>query len=199
MAEKDQAGGRGGGEQPRRVGDASLPALPAEVLDAIRQSNAGQININILLTEVTQKAQSADEMVTTVRQLLALSEDYEEHQLKAFQRRADAIIGIKEKDPDEIEKRRNNQYRRGLKVVIAACALLSMGGGIACGLLDAPITVTGSILTFAVVALALLGPLASGESISPNDVVQIVQAARGARGQAAPANRATQSDSRRRR
>src|SRR5207253_391678 len=87
------------------------------------------------------------------------------------------IIEAKLKDPDEVEKRRNNGVRRNLKLLIGFIALLVIGGGIAGALLKGPIIVVSLLLLIGAVSIAMLGPLASGESVTASDVAQILNAA----------------------
>lgn len=100
----------------------------------------------------------------------------EDHRLKTWQQRAQAVIDVKSKDPDEIEKRQNNQVRRGLKITVGACAVLGCGGAVVGAIVGAGIVVTGMLATIGAISLAMLTPLASGESVSSNDTVRILEA-----------------------
>lgn len=150
--------------------------LAPEIVEAVRGETGGQININILLQQVTEKEESPDRALKHADALIKLSERYEEHRLKTFQARTRAIMEAKANDPDEIEKRSNNRVRRQLKAVIAGCAVAGVVGAISSAVVGAPIVITGLLGVFGVVSVAMLGPLASGESISSNDVVRMVNA-----------------------
>src|SRR6266516_823762 len=78
-----------------------------------------------------------------------------------------------------IEKRQNNRTRRYLKFIIASGAIGGFGCAMLCVILQTSIVLAGMFATGAALSLAMLGPLASGESVSSNDVVQIVNAIRG--------------------
>jgi hypothetical protein len=87
-----------------------------------------------------------------------------------------AVIDAKTRDPDEIEKRQNNAVRRGLKVLIGVLALLAITGGLVGAALGGNLIVVALALLIGAVGVAMLGPLASGESVSAADVVQIIEA-----------------------
>lgn len=150
--------------------------LASEIAEAVKGETSGQININILLQQVTEKEASPDRALGHADALIKLSERYEEHRLKTFQARTQAIIDAKANDPDEIEKRSNNRVRRQLKVVIAGCAITGIGGAMVSAVIGASMVVTGLMASIGVVSIAMLGPLASGESISSTDVVRMVNA-----------------------
>ena len=150
--------------------------LASEIAEAVKREAGGQININILLQQVTEKEESPDRALEHADAWIRLAERYEDHRIKTFQARTQAIIDAKANDPDEIEKRSNNRVRRQLKVVIAGCAITGIGGAIVSAVIGASMVVTGLMASVGVVSLAMLGPLASGESISSTDVVRMVNA-----------------------
>ena len=157
----------------------TISLIVPEVVEALKQEQVGQININILLAQVSQKADSTEKFIEQAEQLIRVAERYEEHRVTAFKSRAEAIIDIKTRDPDEVDKRRSNECRRALKWIISGCAIVGLIGTVVCAVSLGNVLVTGALLIITVIALAMLGPLASGESISSNDVVRIVTAARG--------------------
>ena len=150
--------------------------LASEIAEAVKREAGGQININILLQQVTEKEKNPDRALEHADALIRLSERYEDHRIKTFQARTQAIIDAKANDPDEIEKRSNNRVRRQLKAVIAGCAITGIGGAIVSAVIGASMVVTGLMASVGVVSIAMLGPLASGESISSTDVVRMVNA-----------------------
>ena len=150
--------------------------LASEIAEAVKREAGGQININILLQQVTEKEKNPDRALEHADALIRLSERYEDHRIKTFQARTQAIIDAKANDPDEIEKRSNNRVRRQLKTVIAGCAITGIGGAIVSAVIGASMVVTGLMASVGVVSIAMLGPLASGESISSTDVVRMVNA-----------------------
>jgi hypothetical protein len=158
--------------------ETAMSLLP-EVLAAVKQDQVGQININILLQQVTQRAGSSEEALERTESLLKMAQRYEDHRLKAFQARADAIINVKQRDPDEIEKRLNNRVRRWLKCFLAIAAVVGLGGAAVAAAYGANIVLTGMLGSAGALSVAMLGPLATGESVSSTDVVRIVQALRG--------------------
>ena len=165
--------------QPARVQEVEAdldPVLASEIVEVLKGSTSGQINVNILLQQVTEKEESPERALQHADALISLSERYEEHRLRTFQSRTRAIIDAKISDPDEIEKRSNNRVRRQLKIVIAGCAVTGIVGMLLSAATGGAIVVTGLLATIGVVSIAMLGPLASGESISSNDVVNMVTA-----------------------
>jgi uncharacterized membrane protein len=154
--------------------DAILP----EILEAIRQEGA-HVDVNVLLVQLIQKSKDTDNIVEVSERMLAAAQKFEDQRVENFMRMADAIIDVKNRDPDEQEKRRNNRMRRGLKVVVGTCAVGCLGGGISCVLYGGSMVVTALLVAVGAIALAMSGPLASGESMSSNDVVRIVSAMKG--------------------
>ena len=151
-------------------------ALAPEIVEVLKGEGGGQININILLQHVTETAETPERLLQHADALITLSARYEDHRIEAFRARTQAIIDAKLRDPDEIEKRSNNLVRRQLKRVLAVCAISGILGALLSVAGGGPIVVTGFLAAIGVVSIAMLGPLASGESISPNDVVRMVKA-----------------------
>ena len=174
--------------------------LAPEIVEALKIEGVAQININILLQQAAEKAESPDAVLQHAESLIELSRKYEEHRLSAFRDRTHALIEAKERDPDEVEKRSNNRIRRILKYVIAACAISGIGGALLSVVIGGGIVVTGLLAAVGVVSIAMAGPLASGESISPNDVVRMVHALGDVIGKtASPQNEQTSQSRRKRR
>ena len=178
MAEND--GGASKKEGLEVTQSASVSIVP-EILEAVRQEG-NQVNINILLQRVSEHEDNPDKMLEQTEKVLALAQKFEDHRLNSFQKRADAIIDVKTRDPDEIEKRNNNRARRCLKFVVAAGALGGFIGAGLCVVFSSSIVLAGMFATGGALSLAMLGPMATGESVSSNDVVRIVSAIRGALG-----------------
>ena len=152
------------------------PALLPEIVEVLRREGGGQVNINILLRQVAEKTESPELALKHFDEAIKLSEKYEEHRLRTFRALTEAIIETKANDPDEIDKRSNNRIRRWLKAVIAVSAVVGIAGTLLSVVSGGSIVVTGLLAAVGVVALAMLGPLASGESVSSNDVVRMVTA-----------------------
>lgn len=157
---------------------AKVEVLTAEVVEAAKQLG-GQIQINILLQQVAAKSLNTEELVKQSKALIELAEQDAQARLRVFKDTAAAVIEAKRNDPDEIDKRKHNGLRRGLKMVLAAATLISLGGGIAVVIAGGSVVLAGLLLVIGAVGLAMLGPLASGESMSPSDVVQLVNAVKG--------------------
>lgn len=173
-----------GASESRKAGDSSEKlqttgqgsALPQELVEVLKGESSRPININILLQQVAEKENSPERAMDHARELIGLSERYEDRMLEVFQARTRAIIAAKTDDPDEIEKRLNNRVRRQLKIVLAGCAVAGMTGMLLTVATGGPIVVIGLLAAIGVVSIGMLGPLASGESISSNDVVSMVTA-----------------------
>jgi hypothetical protein len=146
-----------------------------EVVDAIRQDKSGQININILIQQVSEKSHNADEILSQTERAMALAKKFDEDRLESFVNKANAVIEAKLRDPDEIQKRQNNRVRRCLKLSIGGMAVLGVLGGLATVALGGGLVVATLLLLIGAVSVAMMGPLASGESLSASDVVQILQ------------------------
>lgn len=158
-------------------GNGTLSVALPRVIEALRQEGA-PVDVNFLLIQMAQKTQSPHEVVESSRQMLAITREFEQQRVENFKNMADAVIDVKMRDPDEVEKRRNNMMRRCLKGLVGSCAVVGLGGGIVGATLGANIVVAALLIAAGGLALALSGPLAAGESISSNDVVRIVSALR---------------------
>lgn len=155
--------------------DTSL--LPKELVDLF-QREGERIDVNVLLVNIVQKTDSTDKFLEEAEKLLGIAKRFEEERLSNFQRTADAVIDVKNRDPDEIEKRANNKIRRVLKIILAstsAAGAVGSGIGIWSG---SSLVITGMLVALTGVCVSMLGPLASGESISSNDIVRIIHAVR---------------------
>lgn len=163
-----------------RAKNASKVERPSEgtkLLEAIRQGET-RVDVNVLLVQLTRKTEDPSVLMDSAERMLELTRRFEEARLQGFLQMAGAIIDVKNRDPDEIEKRKNNRMIRYLKGVVGGSALIGLGGGIATILLGGDITVIGALIAAGCLGLALTGPLASGESLSSRDVVRIVRAIR---------------------
>lgn len=112
--------------------DQKSQAIEPVAVDAVVVENSQEkptININILLASIARKAETSIEAVTSAEKALEIARKWEEHRLKSFKERSEAVISLKQRDPDDIEKRCNNRTRRILKYVIAT-------GGVLGGLWD---------------------------------------------------------------
>lgn len=177
------------GDDPGSSGESSnkssqLTKTASEIVasevaaEVIRSEQGSQVNINVLLVQLTQRATTSEETLASAERAFELARKFEHQRLEDFKARTDAVIEIKNKDPDEVEKRANNRTRRHLKYGLASCALGGLSGGLALALAGGSIVPCGLLLGVGAMSVALLGPLASGESVSSNDVVRIVQSLR---------------------
>lgn len=151
--------------------------LIPQLVDAFRKEGA-PVDINVLLVQVIQKTHDPEEAVEKSRQIMTMVKDIEKQRVENFSNMAQAVIEVKLRDPDEIEKRRNNKMRRILKGLVGVCAIGGLGGGIAGVAMGASLIVTSLLVAAGALALAMSGPLAAGESISSNDVVRILNSLR---------------------
>lgn len=158
---------------------AKVEVLTAEVVEAAKQLNTGQIQINVLLQQIIQKAPSTEEMVKQSKAMIELAEHDAQARVRVFRETAAAVIEAKNNDPDEKAKRADNKLRRCLKVVLASSMVLCLAGGIASVIGGGSVVLSGLLLVIGAVGLAMLGPLASGETLSTSDVVQLVNAVKG--------------------
>lgn len=156
---------------------ASSPAdaVVPELIEVLRHEG-GHVDVNVLLVQLVQKSPDPRAMLESAKELLVLAREYEEQSVENFSKMANAVIDAKTRDPEEVDKRRNNRMRRCLKAVIGVCALGGLGAGTACAIIGAPVVVTGLLLGIGGIAVAMSGPLAAGESISANDVTRIIRA-----------------------
>ena len=162
--------------------------LVPEIVEASTDEGGAQININILLQQIAERTEDPDKVTQHFKTIIDLSKQYEEHRLEVFRARTQALIDAKKNDPDEIEKRLNNLTRRKLKGVIGACAIAGIAGALVTVIIGSGIVVTGLLGIVGVVAIAMSGPLASGESISSRDVVRMVRAVGDALGKTTPSH-----------
>jgi len=177
MSGKSEAADLKGETESTSVLKEAQDVVLPEIEEALRQEGA-HVDVNVLLVQLISKTKDPDAIVLNSEKMLAVAQSYEEARVENFRRMADAIIDVKNRDPDELEKRRNNRMRRCLKGIVGGCSLVGLGGGIAGILAGSNIIVVGALLTAGCIALAMSGPLATGESMSSNDVVRIVSAMR---------------------
>lgn len=152
--------------------------ISPEVAEVMKAEQNAQVNINVLLVQVTNQAGTSQEKVEAAKEAFELAQKFETARLENFKARSDALIDVKNRDPDEVEKRANNRTRRHLKYGLAVTGLLGIGGGLAVALTGGAIVPCGLLLSFGGLTAAMMGPLASGESVSSNDVVRIVSSLR---------------------
>jgi hypothetical protein len=154
---------------------AASEILLPEILAAAKQEGA-KVDVNVLLIQLSQKSQTPDELVLNSERVLDLARKFEDHRLESFKKMADAVIAVKNSDPDELEKRRNNGMRRRLKGVIATCVVASLASCIWVATMSGNVVLASLLGGVGMMGLGALVPLASGESVSSNDVVRMFAA-----------------------
>jgi len=165
------------GPEEGALAKSTQDIIVPELIEALRQEGS-HVDVNVLLVNIVNKTSDPGATIANAEKMLGLAQRYEEARVENFKRMADAIIDVKNRDPDELEKRRNNRMRRCLKGIVGGCAVMGLLGGIAGILAGGNIVVVGALLTGGCIALGMAGPLATGESMSSNDVVRIVNAMR---------------------
>jgi len=158
-----------------RAPDKRISVMAPELIQAARREGL-TINVNVLLERVAANAQDPREALELSRQALVLAKEWEDHALTAFKARSDIVIDFEQRNPKEIELRKNAGVRRILKVTTAACAIVGLGGGVACVVLNAATTITLAILAIGVVGVVLLGPMSTDQPITIEDVVEGLRA-----------------------
>lgn len=146
-----------------------------ELLEAI-QEGEGRIDVNVILVQLSQKAEDPDAFIEKAERVLTVTERFEQQRVENFRRMAEAVIEAKRADPDEVDKRRNNRARRALKFTVAGAMVVAVIGAVINAAVGGGIVLTGLFVIVGTLALAMAGPLATGESLSPADVVRIVTA-----------------------
>lgn len=172
-----------GGEDPSEGASGKLPAkmkttgdvLLPEIVEAIRQEGT-RVDVNVLLVQLVSKVENPNDIITQSERLLEVAQKFEDHRVANFTKMAHAVIEAKKLDPDEVDKRRNNRARRALKLTVAGVLVVAVAGAVTSTILGGGIVVTGLFVIIGALALAMAGPLATGESMSPTDVVRIVGA-----------------------
>ena len=157
-----------------KTDDEAKQLAPELVRLALREGMT--INVNVLIERVTQKVEDPKEAMALYREALGLAREWEGHALDTLKKRADVVIDFEERNPKEIEARKESAVRRLLKMTTAACALVGLGGGVICVVQNAPLPVTLTVLAIGVVGAVMLGPLATDQAISVTDVVQAAKA-----------------------
>lgn len=160
--------------EEQALAKASAHVVP-ELLEAI-QREEGRIDVNVILVQLVQKSENPEAFVEKAERVLAVTQRFEEQRVENFKRMAHAVIEAKTADPDEVDKRRNNRARRALKLTVAGVMVVSVVGAVTNAAAAGGIVLTGLFVIIGALALAMAGPLATGESMSPMDVVRIVKA-----------------------
>lgn len=132
------------------------------------------LNANLIIINMIQRVDPED-ITRTVEHTLQSIGNYNHNQFEEEKERAEFTLDLKKRDPDEIEKRKNNATRRALKWFIALCSGLSIVGSV--GAAFAGSTVASTMLgALGVVCISSLAPLAAGESMSASDIIRIIKA-----------------------
>jgi hypothetical protein len=153
-------------------------ALSPDLVESLRGS---RVDVTRVLVEVTHKLQIANptELLAVQDKIMKQTLEFEAGRLRLAEQGTDLAIRFRKQDPDEIEKRRNNRVRRSIKYALLLAVPGGVGGAIYCAAKGGPITTAGLLLTLVGLIVVLLGPLASGESLSATDVVRMVGAVKG--------------------
>lgn len=185
-----------GQEQPKPGAVVPSSVLPPELAEALK---AGTINVNNLLIQIGNKTQDPKEFLRDTKELLELSKAFDAQRLGHFIAQGNAIIDMKNRDPDEVEKRRNNRTRRFLKYLVGGGGMVCIGAGIlGLSFASMPIAIAAILFGTGAVCLPLTAVLASGESVSTSDVVSIFRAVTGLADKSRVTPRPEQSESRKR-
>ena len=143
-------------------------------------SSSGSINITFALSQLAKNPESADGLISHLRQIDALNADTEKRQIENRERYLKILQDHRLRDPDEIDKRKSNDTRRFLKKTIAgtasACIFGCIGTAIAMSLSHSYSLMLVALLlgTGGLALLLSVIPLASGESMSSGDVERLL-------------------------
>lgn len=170
-AKKSQENSLARNEDRNSDGGVSLPAEVIQALDA----STSNVDVNVLLVQLIKKESSSTEFLAQSKEMMEIAKEFEEWRLSNFKERTNAIIDAKTRDPDEVDKRANNGARRFLKRLIgilALLALLAVGAGLWQGV---PAMVMVMLLAVAALSITFAGVLATGESVTTENVVQVLR------------------------
>lgn len=134
------------------------------------------IDIDAALGELARNAPDPETALRVLNEYVELKRRYDNLELETAQKRGELEIALKEKDPDEIEKRRHSANRRRMAWAIAACVPLCLLGATGLAVAGASLFAVITLAAAGVCALVMLGPLASGGSVRLNEMAGVVQA-----------------------
>lgn len=163
--------------------NASKPAEEEVIqgeIHEISKYESPSVDPNYIIANAIAKAKTPEQTIMLAREAMKVSAEYEEMRTQLFERRTNAIVEYKRKDPEEIEKRKSNSVRRFIKICVSSAMLMgvvtTLVSMILGGLTPSCVAVSILLIGFSIFALAQSGPMASGESVSSNDIVRIIKA-----------------------
>lgn len=184
-----------GNSKPAPNGESSVPENLAlePVADEPREpvpseparSRSFHIDLDSFMSELGQAGVAPEDYVQHVARAVELNHQIEVQSLDLYERRLMILSRHRERDPDQIDKRRNNAARRILKYSLALFAVLALTSAAVSLVLTVWLrgALTSSLLAATIllsscgsVAMAACASLASGESMSSSDFERLIDA-----------------------
>lgn len=135
------------------------------------------INLNVILNQAIQYNHKPDDILTVAKGLADVNLDTMKRQIEIMDQHAQMVRRHRTEDPDEVDKRKNNQTRRILKLASTGAAFVMILAAIVCLMIDRsfPFILVPLILAGggAVTVVSMI-PLASGESVSTGDIERLI-------------------------
>lgn len=175
---------------PSEVTDPNGQVSPA-LLDAIRlamgaggdptirqvlvqQQRSTTVNINVLLQSAPAPLEP-EARIRYIHQVFDIVGAYDTKRLENLQKTVNMGIDAKMRDPDEVEKRRDLQHRRGLGSVVSMCAFISLCAAVFVAVKGGSLVTASSLAILSVILLGFVTMLASGGALTGDNMVDIIR------------------------
>ncbi|NVJ05236.1 hypothetical protein HUW63_08295 [Myxococcus sp. AM001] len=149
-----------------------------DVLPSLGPSREQVVDANPIIESFTRQAIDPEHLLDLTEKALAMVQKNEAERLKNYATYVQTVIAAKQNDPDEVDKRDNNKFRRGQKALVGTCGAFTLIGAIVCAALSAPFVLTSALMAIGLLLLVITTITSSGAELSTGDVVKLMNATR---------------------
>lgn len=174
-------GGERNDDDDQESGSLALPepeVLPPDT-DPV---NIARLTLDVsfeALLKVAERGKQVEDGLTLAERVLELRERAEGQRIKHLRETMSLVLEAKLKDPDEIDRRESEKFRRGLMAFVALIAAGTTAGCIVIAALGGSIVGLGVLAGIATMSIAFTAALASGQVLTPRNLVAIMRGALG--------------------
>lgn len=151
---------------------------PVDVLPSVGPSREQVVDANPIIESITRQAIDPEHLLELTEKALALVQKNEAERLKNYATYVQTVIAAKQSDPDEVDKRENNKFRRGQKALVATSGAFAIIGAVVCAALASSYVLTSALMVIGLLLLVITAITSSGSEISTGDVVRLMNATR---------------------
>jgi hypothetical protein len=159
-------------------GQALVKSAPLSIDTAVRElamSGSEELRKRVL-EKFLDQCETPEEAIELINKLTSACEDYERRHLASLTKRTDAIIDAKNRDPDEIDRRKDATTRRSLALIFGAAGAVSVIGALGLAIFaSVPAVFATGLVVVGGVCLGSAGPMYVGKPLDGKELISMIK------------------------